>query len=163
MFRCAYFLLLIISFAGNTLCHAEMYKWVDDQGRTHYSESPPPAQYDALDIQGELVEISSEIPDIEFYEPPQHIRVKPLPKLRKGEVWMFTTPSCGYCDRAKDYFRLNKVRYRELDITTNDQYRAWFKRFGGRGVPLTVVGGVGAPQTIAGFAEARFDQVFDNR
>lgn len=145
----------------STQAFAQMYKWVDDQGRTHYSESPPPPQYQSLEIKGEVIEMTSEIPDIEFYQPPKSIREKPLPRLRKGEVWMFTTPTCGYCFRAKDYFRLKQLTYRELDITTNEEYRHWFKQFGGRGVPFTIVGAAGAPHKISGFSEARFDQYFD--
>ena len=26
----------------STICSAQMYKWVDEQGDTHYSEIPPP-------------------------------------------------------------------------------------------------------------------------
>jgi glutaredoxin len=151
---------LLIAVVLQTEASAQMYKWVDDKGRTHYSESPPPDQFKSLEIKGEIMEMTSEVPDIEFYQPPPNIRKKPLPRLRKGEVWMFSTPTCGFCVRAKDYFRLNKIAYKELDITKNEEYRHWFKAFGGRGVPFTVVGAPGAAKTLSGFSEARFDNVF---
>ena len=33
--------IFIISFLFSFTCHAAMYKWVDEQGNTHYSQTPP--------------------------------------------------------------------------------------------------------------------------
>lgn len=34
----------------------------------------------------------------------------------KGKVRIFTTPSCVWCHRAKEYLIMNKVKYEEIDV-----------------------------------------------
>ncbi len=41
-------LVLLFFVAFNT--HAEMYKWVDEEGNTHYSQSPPPGDVEVQTI-----------------------------------------------------------------------------------------------------------------
>lgn len=138
-----------------------MYKWIDDQGRTHYPESPPPKAYQPIEIKGEITEVSIEVIEAEYYQAPERSKHGALPKIRKGDVLLFTTPTCGFCYRAKDYFKFKKIAYRELDIVANEKYRTWFSHWGGRGVPFTIVGGRnGNHQTISGFSEYQFDQIF---
>jgi len=151
------FLLLMIPISEPL---AEIYKWEDEFGNIQYSETPPPKGKENLTITGDLMLIDSEVPDIEFYEPPKELKNKPLPTLKKNDVWMFSTPSCGYCVRAKEYFRIKKISYRELDITKNDEYRTWFKSFGGKGVPFTLVGPDNRLKKIRGFSEEKFNQHF---
>ena len=46
-------LLLIVTFAVAATASAEIYKWTDDQGNTHYSDKPPATQAEVLDIKSE--------------------------------------------------------------------------------------------------------------
>ena len=53
---------------------------------------------------------------------------------------LYTTPTCGYCHRAKAYFKQNGIRFTELDVTKSPKARKQFKALNGRGVPLIVIG-----------------------
>jgi glutaredoxin 3 len=57
---------------------------------------------------------------------------------------IYTTESCVFCLRAKDYLRSRGVSYREVDVTDDDAARAaLMERSGGqRTVPQIFVGDV---------------------
>lgn len=63
-------------------------------------------------------------------------------------VTIYTTPTCGYCRVAKDYFRANRVPFTEYDVSA-DQRRAeeMVRKSGQMGVPVIDVHG----KVIVGF------------
>ncbi|MCK5737461.1 MAG: glutathione S-transferase N-terminal domain-containing protein, partial [Spirochaetaceae bacterium] len=52
-------------------------------------------------------------------------------------ITIYTTPSCGYCTVAKNYFKENRVPFTEYDVS-RDQRRAdeMVKKSGQMGVPV---------------------------
>lgn len=72
---------------------------------------------------------------------------------RPPTVVMFATDWCGYCARARAYFAENGIAYAEHDIDRSPAAQAQFKRLGGRGVPLILVGG----ERVDGFNELAFE------
>lgn len=68
-------------------------------------------------------------------------------------VVMYATDWCGYCARARAYFEENGIAYTELDIDKSHAAHAQFKRLGGRGVPLILVG----RERVNGFSELAFE------
>ena len=67
---------------------------------------------------------------------------------------LYTTPTCGYCHRAKAYFKQKGIRFTELDVTKSPKARKQFKALNGRGVPLIVIG----DQRISGFNKTAINQ-----
>ncbi len=63
-------------------------------------------------------------------------------------VTIYTTPTCGYCRVAKDYFRANHIAFTEYDVSA-DQHRAeeMARKSGQMGVPVIDVHG----KVIVGF------------
>jgi glutaredoxin-like YruB-family protein len=70
------------------------------------------------------------------------------------KVVMYTTPTCGYCHRAKAYFNQKGIRFTEYDVTKSQKARNAFKALNGRGVPLIVIG----DQRIPGFNKAAINR-----
>jgi len=70
-------------------------------------------------------------------------------------VVIYSTSHCGWCTRAKQYFASRGVTYEERDIERSDAANADFKRLGGRGVPLIMVGS----EKVEGFDQKRLDQL----
>lgn len=70
------------------------------------------------------------------------------------DVVMFTTPSCGYCKQARQYFRNNDVPFREFDIHNSAEASRKFDEIGGRGVPVTIIG----EERIDGFSTTHYDR-----
>ena len=57
-------------------------------------------------------------------------------------VEIYTTNTCGYCQMAKTLLRQKGVKFREIDVTYDDEMRsAMMKRAGGRRtVPQIFIG-----------------------
>lgn len=72
------------------------------------------------------------------------------------KVVMYATDWCPYCAKARAYFRSNGIDYVEHDIEKSPSAHAEYKRLGGRGVPLILIG----EQRMNGFSETRFDSLY---
>lgn len=70
-------------------------------------------------------------------------------------VVMYATAWCPYCAKARAYFESTGTAYTEHDIEHSADARAEFKRLGGRGVPLILVGN----EKMAGFSELAFESL----
>lgn len=73
---------------------------------------------------------------------------------KQPRVLIFTTPSCGYCTKAKRYFKDNGVKFKEVDITRDPDGAKDVKRIsGGSSVPVIMVG----HRAMVGFDRAKLD------
>lgn len=70
-------------------------------------------------------------------------------------VTIYTTPSCSYCNVAKNYFRENRVPYTEYDVS-RDQRRAdeMVRKSGQMGVPVIDING----RIIVGFNKPEIER-----
>ena len=75
-------------------------------------------------------------------------------KPKQKSVVLFTSPSCVWCTRAKNYFRKNKIKFREIDITKDRKAAKDCERHGCRGVPVVLVGS----RWICGFDQKSIDK-----
>ena len=69
-------------------------------------------------------------------------------------VTIYSTPSCQYCDMAKDFFKKNNVEFTEHNVAEDAEKRTeMVEKSGQMGVPVTIIDD-GTP--IVGFDEASF-------
>ncbi len=70
-------------------------------------------------------------------------------------VTVYSTPSCGYCRKLKDYFKENKVPFSDYNVA-DDMRRAeeMVKKSGQMGVPVVDINGT----VIVGFNKAQIDK-----
>lgn len=54
MNKAIYVPILLSMLAASFSAHAEMYKWTDKSGKTHYTATPPPADAEGKDIEQEI-------------------------------------------------------------------------------------------------------------
>lgn len=71
-------------------------------------------------------------------------------------VTIYTTPTCIWCTRTKEFLKKNKVAYKEVDVA-NDIKAAheMIEKSGQMGVPVIDVGG----QIVIGFDEPRLKKL----
>jgi glutaredoxin len=139
-----------------TVAQAEVYRWKDADGVTHYSDTRPAAQ------PAEVVAIAAHRPASGAPPPPLAAApTAPPPPVAAlaPEIVMYSNPDCGWCRRAERWFASRRLAYRTIDITASERNRAEFLRLGGRGTPLIFVDGV----RVAGFDEARLDALTGGR
>ncbi len=133
---------------------ADLYQWTDENGVRHFSDTPPAGN--TANMQRMKAYIGDERKDadrlqktIDLYktDPTQDTTDRIKNKKASPTVVIYTTPTCGYCHRAKAYFNQHGIRFTERDITRSKHARKAFDALNGRGVPLIVIG----DQRIAGF------------
>ncbi len=139
---------------------ARVYKIVGPDGKIRYADSPP-----ADGGAAKVTEVK-----IESYEGPAQIgTARTTPDwgaiLRRpaassggsaaGSLVMFSTPTCGYCRKAKAYMNSKGIAYNEVDISKDAAGKEEYSRLGGRGVPFFVAGS----RTMIGFSEEKLNSL----
>ena len=68
------------------------------------------------------------------------------------KVKIYTTSTCSWCQRTKEFFKENNVTFEEVDVAENRAAaEEMVAKSGQMGVPVTEIGG----EIIVGFDEAR--------
>ena len=157
MLRVLIMILLLMPAYG----YADLYQWTDENGVKHFSNTPPALDADSVRQMEEVVGDDSsdtnylqEAIDLFKSGNGQETAVPASKNKRNPKVVMYTTPTCGYCHRAKSYFNQKGIRFTEYDVTKSPKARKQFKALNGRGVPLIVIG----DQRISGFNKAAINQ-----
>jgi len=156
-------ILFIVLFTPS-LCCADLYQWTDENGVKHFSNTPPADTAGSVRQMEEVAGGEETDPGILqqtldlFKTGAVQEPAAPKPTTRRQpKVVMYTTPSCGYCHRAKAYFNQRGIRFTERDVTRSSRARSQFKALNGRGVPLIVIG----DQRIPGFNKAAIDRALN--
>ncbi len=56
-------------------------------------------------------------------------------------VTIYSTPTCTYCQKAKEFLSTNNVSYEEIDVSANQQAKAEMIELSGQmGVPVIRIG-----------------------
>ena len=122
---------------------ADMYKWIDENGNVHYTDSPPPGKKaKKLDLKINSITGPGVVSTIGKQSPQS-------PAAGTAKVKLYTTTWCGYCKRAKAYLQARGTSFQEIDVETSAQGQREFQALGGRGVPVILVGN----QRMDGYSE----------
>ena len=76
-------------------------------------------------------------------------------------ITIYTTPTCGFCHMAMEYFKRKNVGYDEIDITSNGEGFKWvIDHTGQAAVPVIKIGekviiGFDRPEIDAALVEAK--------
>lgn len=126
--------------------HAEIHMWTDEKGKKHFSDKPP------VNVETSIVEVK-----VNTYESPNIESIKDYSGTN-NKVVMYSAVWCGVCKKAKQYFDSNNVNYSEYDIDTSSKGKRDFKRMGGKGVPIILVG----EKRLNGFSQATFETIYND-
>ena len=124
---------------------AQVYKWTDPSGKVHYGDRPP----DDAKKQELKIRVPSFDGPVQVRDWSDVLGTTPA----AGTVTMYSTTWCGHCKNARSYFATKRIPYRELDVETSDAAAREFKRLGGSGVPLILVG----RKAMSGFDPESFE------
>ena len=128
-----------LTLASGALCAQQMYKWKDDQGVVHYSDTPPPAKEKRVEVK--------------HFSAPAMTPAVPLPyalaqAVKNHPVTMYTTGDCAPCDQARKALFDRGVPFAEKTVA-NDADRARLAAAGGKDtVPFITIG----RKTLAGYS-----------
>jgi glutaredoxin len=158
---------LIIFLIAVTPILGDIYTWTDANGVKHFSNEPPP-EMNNVRQQNEIKhddkqykqwdeKRSDQLKKALKNKPSQNKKpirtAEPKPQAHNsiGKVVVYTTPTCGYCKRAKAFFAKHNIAFTEYDITTDAQAKQRYQQLQGNGVPLIYIG----ENRVAGFNESR--------
>ena len=162
------FLVLILGIGTTS---AEIYRWVDDQGIVHFSDSGP------QDVSEETDQETVPSTDPE----PQHNTPSMVDNQKVGlppgffdilddsakeagvaeetRVDIYVTSWCVYCNKAKNFFRRRGIEFHVYDIEKDKaaarRMRAMTNQ---RAVPFVVINGHG----IQGYSEQAYESALQN-
>lgn len=71
------------------------------------------------------------------------------------DIIVYTSNTCGYCHRLKDYLKDRHIPYTEKNISTDTTARRELVEKGYMGVPIVLAG----DETIVGFDKAKLDEI----
>ena len=113
---------------------AQMYRWTDEKGRVHVTDTPPPASAKGVKKSG--------TPAAEPGSPqPSGAEPFALQQARTNfPVTLYTTPNCEGCDAARKLLNARGVPFKEVSVTDSSQLEELQKAVGSNSVPAMIVG-----------------------
>ncbi len=74
------------------------------------------------------------------------------------KVSIYSTPTCHYCNMAKDYFKEHNVQYEAYDVAMDAERRKeMMEKSGQLGVPVIIIDG----QIVVGFNKPKLAQLLE--
>jgi glutaredoxin len=129
-----------------------MYRWVDKEGRVHYTDSPPAAGEAAKVEQKRAVTLG-----VPAQEPSAMMRQA----TADYPVTLYTQPTCGDpCQSGREYLNRRGVPFTEKTIETEKDAAALRAQIGGNEkltVPVMQVGS----KTVTGYSSSQWDGLLD--
>ncbi len=71
-------------------------------------------------------------------------------------VSIYSTPTCVYCNAAKDYFKANNVSYTEFNVASDlERRKEMIDKTGQMGVPVIMIG----DEAVVGFDQDKIAEL----
>ncbi|GAA6135450.1 hypothetical protein NBRC116188_22400 [Oceaniserpentilla sp. 4NH20-0058] len=122
--------------------NAQLYKWVDEKGRVHYSDKKH-AGVQLQEVKGTVNSYENVTYDESLFS-------------HTDKVVIYTRPKCGYCKKALAFFAENRIRYKEYKVEHSELAKKKYARLNATGVPVIFVG----KKRMNGFSKRGFEKAF---
>lgn len=144
-----FFLAAAITLIACANATAQAYRWVDREGRVHYTDSPPPP--DASKVEKKNFRSGgAAAPNLPYAT---RLAAANFP------VTLYASADCGApCDNARALLVKRAVPFREIDVRTQEQLDEVKKLSGNTRVPVLVVG----KEIQSGFRDDVFNGLLDS-
>ncbi|MCW8882714.1 MAG: DUF4124 domain-containing protein [Sedimenticola sp.] len=130
--------------------NAEIYKWTDEQGKVHFSDSKPATR------SVEQVELKINSYTHVTYESSPSTFAGAVSKGAKSVI-MYSTEWCTYCKKARRFFKAKGIAFTEYDIEKSTAAKRAYDKLGGRGVPVILID----KSRMNGFSEQGFLKLYE--
>lgn len=144
-------LLLLLFFGATTAAAQQLYRWTDERGRVHITDTPPPPSARSVQKKSYSSGGAASAAAPTSYELQQAMKDFP--------VTLYTSPICKEpCEEARTALNRRGVPFQEVQVweaSTNEELK---KVSGANQVPTLVVG----RSVHKGFDQAAFDALLDS-
>ncbi|MBI2452548.1 glutathione S-transferase N-terminal domain-containing protein [Candidatus Pacearchaeota archaeon] len=77
---------------------------------------------------------------------------------KQKTILIYSTPYCPWCRRAKEFLKEHKIKFKNIDVSSNEKYaREMIQKSGQMGVPVIDING----EIIIGFDEERLKKALN--
>ncbi len=127
---------------------AQMFKWVDANGKTHFTDTPPPANAKSVPSKLSGATVGTATSDMPYAL---------ATAMRNFPVTLYTTTGCAGCDAGRAYLKGRGIPFSEKTVTNAaDEER--LKAVGGdTDLPLIVVGS----SKLTGFQQSAWNSMLN--
>jgi glutaredoxin len=134
--------IVLLSFAS--AAQAQLYRWVDEQGKVHFGDAPPPRAKD-------IKKGATPPPPAEQFE---------LAAARKNNpITLYSAPECGpTCNDARALLNKRGIPFTEISVTDNEKIEQLKKVSGEVRVPTLLVG----TTVQKGYSASVYDGLLDS-
>ena len=174
------FLILLVVFFIAGAADARLYKWVDDDGVAHFSDSPPTHGEKAGKVESVSRFKKDGTPSVSYSDygspsgnsnsnaascngrqavksnAPTTDRYRQVAKRDVPKVELYTTSWCPYCKKAANFFRSRGIPFKEYDIEKDKAAARRKKQLDkkGSGVPFALING----KPINGYSKEAYER-----
>ena len=137
---------------------AQVYRWTDDQGRVHITDTPPPASAKGVKRDGGGGGAATYAPSPAAE--PKSSQQEPFALQQaksKFPVTLYTVPNCEGCNQARRLLNARGIPFKEISLTDAAQMDEFKQTVGGNTVPAIIVGST----VQKGFEEGAYQALLD--
>ena len=128
---------------------AQLYRWTDENGRVHVTDTPPPAS--AKNVRKR--DIVSAPSAASSASQPYAVQLA----AKNYPVTLYTAPDCAPCGAARALLNQRGVPFREVSVVGEEESAQLRKAVGSLSVPSIVVG----TSMQKGFEQGAYDSMLD--
>jgi glutaredoxin len=120
---------------------AQLYRWTDESGKVHYTDTPPPANAKNVQKKGSASPGGAEAAHGAQQSNALQRSFALQQAVRNFPVVVYTSKSCGDpCKHGLDYLKKRGIPYIEKVVAKQDEIDELIKLAGAPRVPVMVVG-----------------------
>src|SRR4051812_24099189 len=145
-------LAIVLGCVAATAAAQTLYRWTDEKGRVHVTDTPPPPNAKGVKKEGSGAAAGSGAAKGGASEP------YALQVARKNyPVTLYTTPGCEGCNEARKLLNARGVPFKEVSVLDDKAIEELKKAVGSNAVPAVTVGAI----VQKGFEEGAYQRILD--
>jgi glutaredoxin len=142
---------ILLSFCLCQMAIADYYKWVDENGNTQISDTPPPENKSAKDVEVHKAPEPEELTNMQNENDSAKNKSK-----KASDIILFTKNDCNDCDKARDFLQSKKLPFTEYNMDTDKNAVAKRKELDSSDdVPFAVINS----NRVFGFSESVYNKL----
>ena len=142
-------LIALLLLAAALPATAQLYRWTDESGKTHYGDTPPRG---ARDIQKQKNTAVGGA-DAEAAGLPFALQQA----MKSAPITLYTTPGCEGCGEARKLLNARGIPFKEISVNSEAQLAQLKSAVGSNSVPAMIVG----TNIVKGFEEGQYHAALD--
>lgn len=145
------FMILYLAVFFSAPALSNVYKWLDQAGRIHFSDQKPQDKtVETVDLSEIITYASTTVLSNES------TTMHDKNAFASKKIIMYSATWCGICKQAKKYFKKKKLAFIDYDIDKSEKARRDYKKLKARGVPVILVG----KKRMNGFDVKKFESMY---